>query len=283
MLRHELHQAQPHEIHLLSLDYDNVLRPGDEYPPGVRRQAFAALDELTTNLRYAPVIAGVNTGRALPDLMADVVAAATPSILPAAMHGMSFYITSVGTALHRRHPQGFLADPTWPIVEQWNPVGIRQVMDGRPELDLQKGPFTQSEHKVSYDVVHDQNREHDAYVGEIAAALGDLTAQVTFSGGQWLDFLPEGINKGSGLRHEVRHIAAEFDEEPYTIAVDDSMNGVDVLRVADLAIIPDNAEDSLKTWMEAEMARPETQTTYYLAHTPFAGGVVEGLRQFSIL
>jgi hypothetical protein len=281
MFRHELHQTNPHEIYLLSLDYDNVLRPGDEYPAGIRRQAFAALNELTTSLERAPIVSGVNTGRALPDLMTDITAA--PNQMLAAANGMSFHVTSVGTALHRRHPEGFLADPTWPVVEEWNPVGIRQLMDSRTELRLQTGKFTQSTYKTSYEIIDGRDREHDAYVQELTAVVAGLAAQVVFSAGKLVDFLPQGINKGTALGHEARHITSEFGKEPYVIAVDDSMNGRDVLRMADLAIIPDNAEDSLKAWMEVQTADPKSKTTYYLAHTPFAGGLLEGLRRFDIL
>jgi hydroxymethylpyrimidine pyrophosphatase-like HAD family hydrolase len=186
---------------------------------------------------------------------------------------MDFKVTAVGSQSHVRTPTGFTQVAGWPHAPGWDRSAIQQALLGRPELRLQD-PIAQADHKRSFDVYTKTDAGHDAYANGIVQQLAGLgiAAQVIASGRRFLDILPQGVHKGSGLLHTLGVIAPE---RPYIVAAGDSLNDTHLLEAADLAILPGNTQDSLRQWALRVLPRHKL----YLARAPFAAGILEGLRR----
>ena len=258
---------------VLACDIDDTLVPTGSRSNAERAAGNAALATLCTVIGEAraqsdmPIYFGSVTGRTIASH--TEYEDETPA-LAAAVSAMDFKVTSVGAESHIRTPSGFERISDWPQTTGWNRSKVSQALLGYPDLRLQPD-IAQGDYKVSFDV-EGETDDHDAYVATIAARLAKegLAAHIVFSGGVYLDILPQGVDKGSGLLHTVRSLSPA---RPYIIAADDSMNGRDLLRAADMAILPGNAHDSLRRWAKAALP-PEK---LYIAKAAFAAGILEGI------
>lgn len=268
--------AETIQEYLLAIDIDDTAVPTKDNPlsSAEREASHAALRELTQVVQENDHIVeyGTATGRSL-DSCLNYAENEVP-VLGEALAVMSFTITSVGTALHRRIGNEFVLDLSWPQVKEWNRAAIKQLLKDRPEIDEQI-LSAQNDYKLSYNVTGVPDSRHSEYVGEFSELLADrgLKAHIAFSCGEYLDFLPLGVNKGSALKHLAGNAC--------TIAADDSMNGAPLLAAADLAIVPSNAQDSLKSWVADP--RNIAPSKLYLATQPYAAGILEGLRAHNII
>lgn len=195
--------------------------------------------------------------------------------LAAAAKLMDFSINSVGSAITLA--SGPIAD--WPEAPSWHPDRIAGSLAQRPELSLQpdegQGPY-----KVSFDVHGIPDQAHADYVQTITSQLraAEMPAQVLFSGGRFLDILPAGVNKGTALTRTAGALAIEYNhsEPMLKIGAGDSMNDRDLLGAADKAILPGNADTSLKQWAVNNIP----PNNLYIAQLDFAGGIIEGYQHF---
>jgi sucrose-6F-phosphate phosphohydrolase len=268
-------RPRQYDMIIIGADYDNSLAPGQEHLPAIRDRGLHALGQLCLELHTieSEWHFGAVTGRSLESLDKDCEELE-------ASHGImfpfSYKITSVGTRLHYRNTNSdFVLDSTWPsAMTDWDATDIQEQMYNNRELTLQ--PIeAQNQFKLSYTVEGVADRYHDAYVNNLRKQLDErnLDAEILFSGGQYLDFLPRGVNKGSALLHFATSLQIDQRSDPFIVAFDDSMNGKDALAVADLAVVPSNAQDSLKSWVD-ENIPPEK---LYKAKQPFAAGLLEAL------
>lgn len=265
--------------YLLGCDVDNTLVPTMMQPDALRLTGYVALQVLHQAVDQSSQIVdfGSVTGRTFESQQA--YAREVPA-LGEALGSMSFTITAVGTAIHRRKGREFLQESAWPALEAaWSPSAVHHAMDSLPEAKLQE-PEAQTVHKVSYDVSGVADRSHARFVSKVSRRLHHhgLRAEVVFSGGQYLDLLPTGVHKGTALLHAAALAAEPGQPRPGIIAAGDSMNDKEMLRVADLAILPANADKSLRGW-----ARRTIPHKTYFADEPFATGILEGLAYNNIL
>ncbi|MDR2529463.1 MAG: Cof-type HAD-IIB family hydrolase [Synergistaceae bacterium] len=85
----------------------------------------------------------------------------------------------------------------------------------------------------------------------VKAAFGDRVE--TASGGrEFLDVLPKGVSKGSALEHFI----AGLPERPeLVVAAGDHNNDLTMLRLADVAVVPENAAGTLLPFADIVMPR----------------------------
>lgn len=130
-------------------------------------------------------------------------------------------------------------------------------------------PRLQTKYKASYTLPEkpDQRavREH---LNSIAQPC-----MMVLSGTSDLDVLPEGAGKGAAMLYLADLLGIEHD---HVLAAGDSCNDLDMLLEAGKAIVVSNACRRLQRAMRHKQAS-------YLAETPFASGILEGLRHFGVV
>lgn len=182
---------------------------------------------------------------------------------------MDFAITGVGTEIYYRSGQGFDEHEEWPYVRDWDAAQVHKTLIDRPELHLQ-GALSQTPYKVSFEVRAHSELHYPETIRQLLGQAG-IMAQVIFSSNTFLDLLPLGIHKGAAVKRVAKDL---FDHErPKLVVAGDSMNDREMLSIADIAILPANANAELKQWA-AQTLQPHR---LYFARRPVAAGVLEGL------
>lgn len=174
-------------------------------------------------------------------------------------------VSSVGTEIwlppwKEREP-GFAGR----IAAGWDREAVLDVAGLFSDLTLQPGRF-QGGVKVSFFL--DDERTVHAFGGELRA-LG-IRARLVYSGGRFLDALPER----AGKRNAIEHLLGLWGlERPRVMACGDSLNDLDMIGCPRfLGVIVGNAEDGLG----AEICHPPV----YESRLPHAAGVLEGAEVF---
>lgn len=85
---------------------------------------------------------------------------------------------------------------------------------------------------------------HDlAFLHRMAESVGAVPGtSATFSSGRYLEYLPEGVDKGHGLRALARILGVDMTE---TIAVGDSLNDLPMIEAAGMGVAVSNATDGI--------------------------------------
>lgn len=274
---------------LLACDIDDTLLPRGDRTEAERDYGAAALAELCMVIETIrgssdqPFYFGSATGRTMTshrecELQRPEFAAAAAI--------MDFNITSVGTEVHRHTPRGFVHDTRWPATN-WNRAGIARIAAAYDELELQPSS-AQTPHKLSFNVLGETGSERAASVARVSTHLADsrIAAEIIFSSGDLLDFLPKGVNKGTALRYLIEQLTLERQErdlptpEIRTVAAGDSINDCELLREADTAILPGNAHPELVDWAHNNIP---SRRLYYVREAPFAAGILEGMRRAELI
>ena len=94
-----------------------------------------------------------------------------------------------------------------------------------------------------------------------------------------LDVLPDGVGKATAVAYLRDRL--DLAEEALVFA-GDSGNDRDALLLPCPSIVVANAPASLKADLQAEADGAGTGDRLYFARSPFASGVVEGLRHFGV-
>ncbi len=194
---------------------------------------------------------------------------------------MDFKITGVGSEISFRRNGMFELDTDWPKDPDWDYEALEELLSKRPELHIQD-EANLGDHKLSFNVKGMSNERHDEYVAYIKKCIADkdLAAEVLFSMGQYLDLLPTGVNKGTALNYVAGKLVMPSTVEVFKIAAGDTMNDKDMLAQADLAILPGNADETLRAWVQTE---GNIQGRLYTSEQPYAAGIHDGLRAYGIL
>lgn len=154
------------------------------------------------------------------------------------------------------------------ILKDWDRRAVMQAASGFPELDLQPARF-QSPVKSSF-YLSDPSRLPAFKLELWSRGVG---AQVIYSGGKYLDVIPQR----SGKRNAVEYLRSFWEMEPSNVLVaGDSGNDLDMLREPDyLSVAVGNSEKKLKKLPD--------EGSFHLASLPFAAGVLEGAEAFDFL
>ena len=262
---------------LLACDVDDTLVPTKGHSTAEREAGAQALDTLRAAIakerQNRRVYFGVATGLTIPNLL-DYERRLPQFAAAAAI--MDFAITSVGTVVSRRTTHGWQPVVDWPPHTGWNRGAIAEVVAGHAGVEVQPPP-AQDTYKLSYFILG-ESAAQQATVDTINAQLAQLKlpTQVIYSSQRFLDFLPKGVDKGTGFEHMVGTMAAGAF---FTVMAGDSLNDLAALRTADLAILPGNAHDELRR--QAGCTIPPEQL--YQATGMHAAGVLEGLREHGLV
>jgi hypothetical protein len=174
-------------------------------------------------------------------------------------------ITAVGTEIYDGDGS-MLKD--WPKAANWNRPGIENLLSSFPEL-VKQPDSEQRPHKISYYLEAD----NETY-GRVRERLQNLEVEVVYSMDQYLDILPQGVNKGSALLY----LASTWGIlEANIVTCGDSENDISMLTVGK-AILVGNAKAHLKDWAGKQDSR-----SIYLAKADCAAGIEDGLEHWGLL
>jgi len=171
-------------------------------------------------------------------------------------------ITSLGTRIH--YGQALTEDDYWTdhIDNNWSPNRVRKVMADLPGLQLQpKNELGQF--KVSY--YYDPQLAPS--VEEIVAKLRqeDLSANVTFSFGQFIDIIPSRASKGQALRYVAQRLDIPLE---HILVAGGSGADEGMMRGNTLAAVVGNRHYE-------ELSELAEQERIYFADKPYAAGILE--------
>jgi len=179
-------------------------------------------------------------------------------------------ICQVGTEVYFAHQGVFIPDNNWrQIISQgWEREKIVQLLTDIKELVRQDEEW-QTEFKASYFLRENQSE----VMQEIADRLemAKLKANIIYSGGEFLDFLPLRAGKVGALRY----LVDKFDINREAVVVcGDSGNDLGMFKAGFKGIIVGNAH--------AELGSFEGENAYH-AIGEYSAGIIEGLRYFNFI
>lgn len=175
-------------------------------------------------------------------------------------------IGGVGSEI-RSYPEGEL-NQNWidRISANWSADRVRNVLSEERELRLQSEE-AQSDFKVSY-ILKNASKEH---LNRLRAKLFDngIDASLIYSSSRDLDFLPEGVNKGTAAAFIAR--ALGFDQD-HTLVAGNSGNDSKLFEHDFLGIVVSNAHEELKAYAD--------DPRVYLSPHARADGVRDGVNHW---
>ena len=202
---------------------------------------------------------GIATGRRMDAALATIKKHSIPP--------PDVLISSLGTRIH--YGRSLTEDDYWEdhIDHDWNPNRVRRVLVERPGLTLQ--PKTeQSRFKVSY--YYDPQQAPT--VDEIIALLRqkEITANVLYSFGQFIDIVPSRASKGQALRYVAQRLDIPLD---HILVAGGSGADEDMMRGNTLAVVVGNRHHE-------ELSQLADQERIYFAGQPHAAGILEAVEHY---
>ena len=176
-------------------------------------------------------------------------------------------ITSVGTAIHYA-PQ-LTADSAWArhIDYLWQPKRVRKLMESVPGIELQSSS-DQSKYKISYNI----DPQHAPSLEEIYTLIrqDELSVNLFFSFGQFLDIVPIRASKGFALRYFADTWDIQLD---HILAAGGSGTDEDMMRGNTLAVVVANRHDE-------ELSHLTDVDRIYFAGESHAAGILEAIDHY---
>ncbi len=170
-------------------------------------------------------------------------------------------IASVGSELS--YPSVTPAD--WPgcHLDSWQPQELKALLAGVPGVELQS-EAGQGPHKLGFLATAEAAEAARRQVREAG-----LQANLLHSAGEFLDVLPEGVDKGSAVRFFASHTGLGLDR---VIVAGDTGNDRDMLLCGACAILVANHTE--------EVADLADRPGIYASRGSHAAGILEGMRHF---
>lgn len=271
--------VDPRAPRLLASDLDGTLLPPPTSPAG-----RAAVDRFKEFVRATGLRLAYVTGRHLNHALEGVNGVGLP--LPEA------FACDVGTTIFWRNeevarPEAFRLDAEYRAMIAATP-GVIESSDVQASLvdvaglTLQE-PDKQTAFKTSY---YADPRRLPHVVDEVRKRLAPLgRARLVVSedlhlGRGMLDVLPEGVGKATAVEFIRERLSLERHD---LVFAGDSGNDRDAMLNASPAIAVANTPEDLKVELRDEAARLGRSDSIFFSPSPFATGVMEGLRHFGIL
>jgi len=202
---------------------------------------------------------GIATGRRIDSALALIKKLDIPQ--------PDILISSMGTRIH--YGKALTEDDFWieHIEHGWNRNRIRRVMTGLPGIKLQPNA-EQSEHKVSY--YYDADLAPS--IEEITALIRqkEITANVVYSFGQFIDIVPARASKGQALRYVMQRLDIALD---HVLVAGGSGSDEDMMRGNTLAVVAANRH-------EVELSKLENLESIYFAEKGHAAGILEAIEYY---
>lgn len=202
---------------------------------------------------------GIATGRRIDSALAVIKRYHIP--LP------DILISSMGTRIH--YGRALTEDDFWSehIDHDWKRDRIRRAMSRLPGLQLQANA-EQSEFKVSY--YYDPQQAPS--VDEITALLRkwEVSANVVYSFGQYIDIVPSRASKGQALRYVMQRFEIPLD---HVLVAGGSGADTDMMRGNTLAVVVANRHHE-------ELSQLENLQGIYFAEAAHAAGILEAMQHY---
>jgi sucrose-6F-phosphate phosphohydrolase len=261
--------------YLLASDLDGTLIPLERDAQRLREVAeFVRAVEANEELLLAYV-----TGRHLSLAQAGIDEVGLPS--------PDWFVCDVGTSVYRRTDGGFEPDGEYRQAMRAAFGGlsgddVRLAVGALTGLELQEEE-KQAEFKISY---YTEGRP-EPFVAAVQSRLDAAQARVNLvqshdpvSGRGLLDVLPARIAKDYALRYLHEHSGVQ---EQHLVYAGDSGNDRAAMLSGYQAIVVGNADQALKQDLADEASARDLTGRVYFAKSPYARGVLEGLRHFGLL
>lgn len=254
----------------------SVPAPGERTAPrAVRYRDRAIFSDLDQNLlgnqqmleRFSEVVRenrkcvtfGIATGRRLDSALAVIK-----------KHGIphpDVLISSLGTRIH--YGRALTKDDYWTdhIDHDWNPGRVRRVFSGMDGLKLQPRR-EQSQFKVSWYYDSDRGPSIDEIIA--LARQREITANIQYSFGQFIDFVPSRASKGQALRYVAQRLDIPLEQ---LLVAGGSGADEDMMRGNTLAVVVSNRHHE-------ELSQLEDQERIYFAGQPHAAGILEAFEYY---
>ena len=176
-------------------------------------------------------------------------------------------ISSLGTRIH--YGQGLTEDNYWAdhIDHSWSRQQVRRVLSDMPGLELQ--PKTeQTPFKLSY--YYDPQKA--PVLEDIISLLRqkELTVNVMYSFGQFIDIVPSRASKGQALRYVSQRLDIPLE---HILAAGGSGADEDMMRGNTLAVVVGNRHHE-------ELSQLVDQERIYFAGQPHALGILEAIEHY---
>jgi sucrose-phosphate synthase len=202
---------------------------------------------------------GIATGRRLDSALAELKQNGIPR--------PDVLITSLGTEIYYA-PQ-LNRDEYWSehIDYLWRPAAVRRALSELPGLQLQPRN-EQTRFKVSY--IYDP--DHAPCLDDISSLLRsqDVTANLVYSFGQYLDIVPSRASKGQALRYVAQRWAIPLE---HILVAGGSGADEDMMRGNTLAVVVENRHGE-------ELSQLEDLERIYFAGRPYALGILEAIDHY---
>ena len=115
--------------------------------------------------------------------------------------------------------------------------------------------------------------EADAVTDEVRAAVEELSCDLLYSAGQYLDVLPPGVNKGRTLRDLVEHLGADPEN---VLVAGDTLNDLSMYEQGFIGVCVGESEPAL-------LDATESRARVYHAKLSGCGGILEAIGHFGFL
>ncbi|MCW8854497.1 MAG: HAD-IIB family hydrolase [Gammaproteobacteria bacterium] len=251
VVRMELHRrSRLYRDRSIFSDLDQSLLGAPEYLPEFTRV-------MKENARCSSF--GIATGRRLDSALTLIK-----------LHKIPFpdtLVTSLGTEIY--YGSNLTRDTAWTdhIDYLWKPAKVRSILKDLPGIHLQP-KVEQSSYKISY--YYDESEAPD--IDEIRHLLlqHELTVNVVFSFGQYLDIVPVRASKGLALRWYAEQWDVPLD---HILVAGGSGADEDMIRGNTLAVLVANRHnEELSDLIELERV--------YYAKRPYAAGILEAIEYY---
>jgi sucrose-phosphate synthase len=176
-------------------------------------------------------------------------------------------ISSLGTRIH--YGRALVEDAYWQehIDHDWNAERVRRALSELPGLKLQ--PKTeQSRFKVSWYYDPEQGLPFEEIVTRIRQK--EITANIFYSFGQYIDVIPSSASKGQALRYVAQRLGIPLEQ---ILVAGGSGADEDMMRGNTLAVVVANRHGE-------ELSQLEDQDSIYFASQPHAGGILEAINHY---
>ncbi len=202
---------------------------------------------------------GIATGRRIDSTLALIkkLEIPRPDIL----------ISSLGTRIH--YGQHLTEDDFWAdhIDHDWTPRRISKLLNDMPGLKRQP-KSEQTPHKISYYYDDENAPDHQEIVDLLRQK--EITANVVFSFGQFLDVIPSRASKGQALRYVAQRLEIPLE---HTLVAGGSGADEDMMRGNTLAVVVENRHHE-------ELSQLDDVERIYFASQSHAAGIMEALQHY---
>jgi sucrose-phosphate synthase len=220
-----------------------------------------ALHELVAVIREnrKKVSFGIVTGRRLDSALAVM----KKNRIPRA----DVLISSLGTRIH--YGRDLVEDDAWVehIDYDWTPRRIVRLLDHLPGLSRQP-KREQALHKISYFIDVENAPDQQAIVALLRQH--EVSANVVFSFGQFIDVIPSRASKGQALRYVAQRLDIPLEK---TLVAGGSGADEDMMRGNTLAIVVANRHHE-------ELSQLDDEQRIYFAEQAYASGILEALQYY---